>query len=208
VERKLDVGGSVLLILLQGTGCHRFLNVFLKFWNLIMLSRNSSKQWSVMENRSISLLSRSAWIKSLLIRAEVSVMLDPVKSAGEDAFCSLRFLIIWVTRDFGDCTRGHVLSVVELSCHPEHISKIGYSGINWCIFFKKKKFSFHFGYLESQGSYWIKSKFLQTQAFKSCVTKDTLEEKHRKRTSVNTYLSLFPPEHLKVFRKFQKGIFQ
>lgn len=208
MERKLDVGGSVLLILLQGTGCHRFLNVFLKFWNLIMLSRNSSKQWSVMENRSISLLSRSAWIKSLLIRAEVSVMLDPVKSAGEDAFCSLRFLIIWVTRDFGDCTRGHVLSVVELSCHPEHISKIGYSGINWCIFFKKKKFSFHFGYLESQGSYWIKSKFLQTQAFKSCVTKDTLEEKHRKRTSVNTYLSLFPPEHLKVFRKFQKGIFQ
>ena len=77
-------------------------------------------------------------------------MLDPVKSAGEDAFCSLRFLIIWVTRDFGDCTRGHVLSVVELSCHPEHISKIGYSGINWCIFFKKKKFSFHFGYLERE----------------------------------------------------------
>ena len=31
VEGKLDIGGFVLVILLQGTGCHRFLNVFLKF---------------------------------------------------------------------------------------------------------------------------------------------------------------------------------
>lgn len=138
---------------------------------------NSGKQWSVMENSFISLLS-PAWIKSLLIRAEVSVMLEPVKRAGEDAFCSLRFLIIWVTRDYGDCTRGHILSVTELSCHPEHISKIWHSRINWCISLKKK-ISFHFGYLESQGTYWIKSKFLQTQAFffLRCVTKDTLEEK-------------------------------
>ena len=51
-------------------------------------------------------------------------MPDPVKSAGEDVFCSLCFLIIWVTRDDGDCNRGHSLSIIELSCHPEHISKI------------------------------------------------------------------------------------